>query len=216
MNRIGLDLNAVGNHEFDEGARELLRMQRGGCHPVDGCQDGNGFAGADFDFLAANVVDEDTGRTLFPAYAIKRFRGVKVGFIGMTLEGTPNIVSPAGVAGLRFEDEAETANKYAEVLRRRHGVRAIVVLLHEGGSQTPPVNIDKCAGISRADRRHRLAHDHTGRPVRHGPHALGLQLRDRRAAGDERELVRAADHRRSTCGSAAARATSCRSRTPTT
>ena len=147
MNQIGLDLNAVGNHEFDEGARELLRMQRGGCHPVDGCQDGTGFGGADFDFLAANVVDEDTGRTLFPAYAIKRFGGVKVGFIGMTLEGTPNIVSPAGVEGLRFEDEAETANKYAEVLRRRHGVRAIVVLLHQGGFQTPPFSIDGCNGI---------------------------------------------------------------------
>ena len=93
------------------------------------------------------MVDEDTGRTLFPAYAIKRFGGVKVGFIGMTLEGTPNIVSPAGVEGLRFEDEAETANKYAEVLRRRHGVRAIVVLLHQGGFQTPPFSIDGCNGI---------------------------------------------------------------------
>ena len=68
-NKIGLDLNAVGNHEFDEGAAELLRMQRGGCHPVDGCQDGTGFRGADFRFLAANVVDEDTGRTLFPPRA---------------------------------------------------------------------------------------------------------------------------------------------------
>ena len=147
MNRIGLDLNAVGNHEFDEGAAELKRMQRGGCHPEDGCQDGTGFRGADFRFLAANVVDEDSGRTLFRPYAIRRFKGVKVGFIGMTLEGTPDIVSPSGVAGLDFLDEAETANRYARELRRR-GVRAVVVLLHEGGVQTSPGGINDCNGMS--------------------------------------------------------------------
>ena len=148
MNRIGLDLNAVGNHEFDEGAAELRRMQRGGCHPVDGCQDGTGFGGARFRFLAANVVRADGGRTLFPPYAIRRFGGIKVGFIGMTLEGTPDIVSPAGVAGLDFLDEAETANRYARELRRKHGVRAIVVLLHEGGVQTATGAINTCDGIS--------------------------------------------------------------------
>jgi 5'-nucleotidase len=147
MNLIGLDLNAVGNHEFDEGAAELRRMQRGGCHPVDGCLDGTGFGGANFRFLAANVVWEDTGRTLFKPYSIKRFKGIKVGFIGMTLEGTPDIVSPSGVAGLDFLDEAETANRYARELRRR-GVRAIVVLLHEGGVQTQPGGINDCNGIS--------------------------------------------------------------------
>ena len=148
MNQIGLDLNAVGNHEFDEGSDELLRMQNGGCHPVDGCQDGTGFGGAEFRFLAANVVRESNGRTLFRPYSIKRFNGVKVGFIGMTLEGTPDIVSPAGVAGLDFLDEAETANRYARELRRRHGVRAVVVLLHQGGVQTPPFGINDCNGIS--------------------------------------------------------------------
>lgn len=148
MNRIGLDLNAVGNHEFDEGATELLRMQRGGCHPTDGCLDGDGFGGAEFGFLAANVVHENTGQPLFRPYAIKKVDGVKVGFIGMTLEGTPEIVTPSGVAGLRFEDEADTANRYAQVLRKEHGVRAIVVLLHEGGSQTAPFGINDCNGIS--------------------------------------------------------------------
>jgi 5'-nucleotidase len=148
MNLLGLDLNAVGNHEFDEGATELLRMQEGGCHPVDGCQDGDGFAGADFGFLAANVVNEDSGRTLFPPYAIRKFRGIKVGFIGMTLEGTPDIVSQSGIQGLDFLDEAETANRYAQELRHKHGVRAIVVLLHEGGAQVPPFGIDDCNGIS--------------------------------------------------------------------
>lgn len=147
MNRIGLDLNSVGNHEFDEGARELRRMQRGGCHPDDGCLDGNGFAGAKFDFLAANVVDERRGRTLFRPYEIRKFQGIKIGFIGMTLEGTPDIVSPAGVEGLDFLDEAETANRYARELRRK-GVRAIVVLLHEGGVQSQPGGINDCNGIS--------------------------------------------------------------------
>jgi 5'-nucleotidase len=148
MNKIGLDLNAVGNHEFDEGGAELLRMQRGGCHPVDGCLDGTGFGGARFGFLAANVVRADSRKTLFPPYAIRKFGGVKVGFIGMTLEGTPDIVSPSAVAGLDFLDEADTANRYARELRRKHGVRAIVVLLHEGGVQSAPGGINDCNGIS--------------------------------------------------------------------
>lgn len=150
MNKIGLDITSVGNHEFDEGSAELLRMQRGGCHPVDGCQDGTGFRGAKFRYLSANVVRESSGRTVFPPYAIRKFRGIKVGFIGMTLEGTPDIVSPSGVAGLRFLDEAETANRYARQLRRRHGVRAIVVLLHEGGVQSQPGGINDCNAISGA------------------------------------------------------------------
>ncbi|HKZ20656.1 MAG TPA: bifunctional metallophosphatase/5'-nucleotidase, partial [Acidimicrobiia bacterium] len=85
MNLIGLDINGVGNHEFDEGAAELLRMQEGGCHPIDGCLDGDGFAGADFDFLAANVTVDATGETLFPPYTIDNYQGVNVAFIGMTL-----------------------------------------------------------------------------------------------------------------------------------
>ena len=149
MNEIGLDLNAVGNHEFDEGATELERMQSGGCHPTDTertCKGpSGGFSGANFGFLAANVVDA-RGRTLFSPYAIKRFDGVKVGFIGMTLEGTPDIVSPAGIEGLSFLDEADTANRYARELQRRHDVEAIVVLLHEGGFQAGVGSPDDCAG----------------------------------------------------------------------
>ena len=150
MNKIGLDLNAVGNHEFDEGATELLRMQQGGCHPADGCLDGDGFGGAEFGFLAANVVDKQSRQPLFAPYSIKKVDGIKVGFIGMTLEGTPEIVTPSGISHLDFLDEADTANRYAEELRRKHGVRAIVVLLHEGGAQTTFTGIDGCgtSGIS--------------------------------------------------------------------
>ena len=132
MNLIGLDINGVGNHEFDEGPDELLRMAHGGTHPVDGDLDGTPFLGADFDFLAANVVDDATGDTLFPAYTVRRYQGVKVAFIGMTLEGTPTIVTPSGVAGLTFNDEIETVNALIPELRKQH-IEAIVVLLHEGG-----------------------------------------------------------------------------------
>ncbi|HEY7618740.1 MAG TPA: bifunctional metallophosphatase/5'-nucleotidase [Solirubrobacteraceae bacterium] len=131
LNAMGVDVSSVGNHEFDEGAAELLRMQDGGCHPVDGCQDGDGFAGADFDYLSANVVDDDSGKTLFRPYEIRRVGGVKVGFIGVVLKDTPTIVTPSGVEGLTFGDEADAINKYTAVLKRK-GVRAIVVLMHQG------------------------------------------------------------------------------------
>ncbi len=143
MNQMGLALNAVGNHEFDEGVVELLRMQRGGCGPENSCPQGR-FGGADFRFLAANVVYRDTGKPIFPPYAIRKFGHIKVGFIGMTLEGTPNIVSASGIQDVEFLDEADTANRYAAELRRKHGVRAIVVLLHEGGTPSPFAGIDQC------------------------------------------------------------------------
>ena len=148
LNRIGLDYASVGNHEFDEGAAELLRIQNGGCHPVDGCQTGHTYAGADFPYLSANVVVEKTGETLLPPYVVKKVKGVKVGFIGMTLEGTPDIVSAEGIAGLRFLDEAATANRYATELRKQ-GVESIVVLLHEGGVQRPATSpANGCVGIN--------------------------------------------------------------------
>ena len=190
LSAAGLQVTSVGNHEFDEGRQELLRMQRGGCHPTDGCQDGDGFEGARFQYLSANVqlltttAERQrharalaryrkalrakraactrnrrsracrrkltrprllTNRPLLPPYQVRTVGGVKIGFIGMTLEGTPAIVTPLGVAGLRFLDEAQTANRYVPELRRQ-GVQAIVVLLHEGGFQTGSYN--DCTGIS--------------------------------------------------------------------
>ena len=138
FNLMGLDYNGVGNHEFDEGVDELLRMQHGGCHPVDGCQDGDGFAGADFDFLAANVAYKDTGETIFPPYAIHEFDGVNVAVIGMTLEGTPDIVTPAGISHVDFFDEADSVNALVPVLKAQ-GIETFVVLLHEGGSVSDPI-----------------------------------------------------------------------------
>ena len=146
FNLIGLDFNAVGNHEFDEGWHELVRLQHGGCHPVDGCQDGDDFAGANFQFLAANVVRQDNGNTIFPAYKIRSFAGAKIAFIGMTLEGTPLIVTPSGIADLNFLDEAATVNALVPELKEK-GVEAIVVVVHEGG-QPSAFSYNGCPGIS--------------------------------------------------------------------
>ncbi|MHC3469039.1 bifunctional metallophosphatase/5'-nucleotidase [Streptomyces sp. 7R007] len=132
LNKLDLDVTSVGNHEFDEGARELARLQNGGCHPTDGCYTDEGFAGADFPYLAANVLDEKTNKPILKPYWVWKKKDVRIGFIGVTLEGTPGIVSADGVKGLSFKDEVETINKYARVLRAQ-GVNSIVALIHEGG-----------------------------------------------------------------------------------
>ena len=150
FNEIGLDFNAVGNHEFDEGWHELVRMQEGGCHPVDGCLDGDDFAGANFQFLAANVVRQDTGKTIFPAYKVRSFGNAKIAFIGMTLEGTPLIVTPSGISDLTFKDEADTVNALIPELKAK-GIETIVVLIHEGADQSTSdatTNPNACVGIS--------------------------------------------------------------------
>jgi len=139
MNTLGLEATAVGNHEFDEGYQELLRLQRGGCLPDgDGMNNQNScaagtFRGANFRFLAANVKFAGTNRTILPSYWVKKMQGAKVGFIGMTLKETPNVVTQAGVAGLDFTDEVATANALVPVLEKQ-GVKAIVVLIHQGGA----------------------------------------------------------------------------------
>jgi 2',3'-cyclic-nucleotide 2'-phosphodiesterase (5'-nucleotidase family) len=140
MNALELDASAVGNHEFDEGYVELQRMANGGCLPdgagagnQDSCPGGKSFTGADFPLLAANVRYAGTNRTILPAYTIKEVGGAKIGFIGMTLEQTPDIVTASGVAGLEFDDEVATANKLVPVLKKQ-GVRAIVVLIHQGAN----------------------------------------------------------------------------------
>ncbi|MFC4653896.1 bifunctional metallophosphatase/5'-nucleotidase [Rheinheimera marina] len=145
LNLMGLDLAAVGNHEFDHGLVELLRKQNGGCHPETGCTSGQPFTGAKFQYLAASTRYADSGKTVLPAYQIKEFDGVPVAFIGLTLEGTSKVVSATGIAGLTFADEAETVNALVPELKAK-GVEAIVVLIHEGG--TPVGSINECPGIS--------------------------------------------------------------------
>ncbi|MGJ7534447.1 MULTISPECIES: bifunctional metallophosphatase/5'-nucleotidase [unclassified Variovorax] len=153
VNAMKIDFNAVGNHEFDKGQTELLRMKNGGCAKntaLEPCRVNKSFPGANFGFLAANTVKGD-GNTLFPATGMKTFTKdgatVKVAFIGMTLKGTPNIVTPAGVAGLTFKDEADTANALIPQLKAQ-GADAIVVVIHEGGTTTVGYNDKSCAGLS--------------------------------------------------------------------
>jgi 5'-nucleotidase len=147
LSMMGLEVASVGNHEFDEGKDELKRMQNGGCHPVDQCQGPHPFLGAGFHYLAASTIETATGKTIFPAYEIRQFDGIPIAFIGLTLKGTPGIVSPAGAAGLEFKDEADTVNALVPELKAK-GVEAIVVLIHEGGYPTGDYN--ECPGISGA------------------------------------------------------------------
>ena len=177
MNYVGLDTIGVGNHEFDEGKAELLRMQYGnrvwvgggpnggtsytparldGCHPVDGCQDGTPFFGSTFQYLAANVSDQSTGNPLLPSYrVVSTSTGEKVAFIGETFKGTPLVVTPTGVAGLDFLDEADTVNALIPTLQKQQ-VQTFVVLLHQGGFQNAPFSggfqdNSKCENFSGAE-----------------------------------------------------------------
>lgn len=143
FNLMGFDFSAVGNHEFDEGWQELLRVQNGGCHPTDGCYTGvPPFTGATFEYLAANVIRLDNGETLFPAFMVKEYGGVKVAFIGIALESTPTIVVPSGVAGLEFQPEVTTINYYVKYLKDTQGIKTFVVLLHDGAG--PAANANAC------------------------------------------------------------------------
>lgn len=151
MNRIGMEFNAVGNHEFDRGRDELLRMQNGGCtqHTARKPCQLEPFTGAGFRFLAASTTKED-GTTLFPATGLKSFgkgkRKVTVGFIGLTLKGTPELVSPDGIRGLTFADEAATINAAVPQLKAQ-GAAAIVVLIHQGGKTDDNTGGSGCTNL---------------------------------------------------------------------
>lgn len=154
MNKVGLQVASVGNHEFDEGWRELRRVQTGGCikdgpngaDNQNSCAD-HRYAGADFQYLSANVKWDDGKQhhrpTLLPPYKIVRADGIKIGFIGMTLKDTPSIVTKAGIEGLKFTDEVRTANRLVPELKAR-GVKAIVVLLHQGVVPADPATYNEC------------------------------------------------------------------------
>ena len=145
LSMMGLEVASVGNHEFDEGKAELLRMQNGGCHPTDNCRGPHPFLGAGFHYLAASTIETASGKTIFPPYEVREFDGIRVAFVGLTLKGTPNLVSPVSVAGLEFRDEADTVNALVPELKAQ-GIEAIVVLIHEGGF--PAGDYNECPGIS--------------------------------------------------------------------
>lgn len=145
MNLMGLDLNAVGNHEFDKGFHELKRLQQGDCEIREDCIESGQFSGANFRFLAANVIVNETQRTLFPAYEIREFGPVKVAFVGVVVQGTDKLVVAESVEGLTFLDEADAVNALVPELVSQ-GVQTIIVLIHEGGTATGGYN--ECPGIS--------------------------------------------------------------------
>jgi 5'-nucleotidase len=159
-NLMHTDVASVGNHEFDKGFVELKRIQKGGCRQDVGCTGApyatakggskQTYPGADFQYLAANVIRNDTGKPLFPATATKTFKTdaggkITVGFIGEVLQSTPTIVTPTGVAGLTFIDEADAANAAAAKLKKR-GVNTIVLVIHQGGFQSGTPSLNGCAG----------------------------------------------------------------------
>ena len=148
MNMLGLSLASVGNHEFDKGSVELLRMQKGGCEKYTTrlpCRL-EPFVGARFQYLAANVRRGD-GSTLFPATAVKQVGPIRIGFIGETLKETATLVSPGGVAGLTFTDEAATANALVPQLKAA-GADAIVLLIHQGGKVPDSFEEQGCKGFA--------------------------------------------------------------------
>ena len=150
MNLVGIDFHAVGNHEFDYGIKHLKRLKNGGCKVDEktgqpDCEGRAPYTGANFAFLAANVIEVSTGKPLFPAWGVKTFDGVKVAFIGMTLRGTPAIVRPGGAEGLSFKDEVETVNALVPQIRAQ-GIETIVVIMHQGGIQSGGIN--ECANFS--------------------------------------------------------------------
>jgi 5'-nucleotidase len=146
---MGLAFSSVGNHEFDRGRAELLRLAQGGCHPREGCVEGTSWPGARYAWLAANVIDTATGEPFLPGHAVRDFQGIPVGFIGVVLRSTPSIVLKSGIAGLAFIDEADAVNAQVRLLRAK-GVEAIVVLIHEGGQSSGAYNDPACPGFEGA------------------------------------------------------------------
>lgn len=127
-------VGTLGNHEFDEGKDEMLRLVHGGNSALGPfLQDP--YAGASFNYVSANVLDSDTQKPMLAPYTVKRVGRVQVGVIGAVLAATPSIVTPTGVAGLLFVDEATAINAAVHKLRRE-GVHTIVVTIHQGGTQT--------------------------------------------------------------------------------
>jgi 5'-nucleotidase len=169
LNAMGLDASSVGNHEFDRGTEELRRISAAtdgtytddvkACAGVSevagtGCftdSTGKPFHGTDFPYLAANVVSKSTGEPMLPPYQIFDVGGgEKIGLIGVVTKDTPNIVSPDGVADVQFIDEADAINYWTPRLIRQ-GIKAIGVLIHEGGEQkgaaaANPNGCDQLAG----------------------------------------------------------------------
>jgi 5'-nucleotidase len=150
MNLLDMRASSVGNHEFDQGRMELLRQQKGGCaspRPDKACKFEGTYAGAKFQYLAANVIDMVTRKPVLPAYKIETAHGVKVGFIGTVLRDTAESALASGIAGLDFVDEADAINRQLPELRKQ-GVGVFVVLIHQGGRTIDKFDQQDCANLT--------------------------------------------------------------------
>ena len=148
MNRMGLVASSLGNHEFDQGSKELLRQQHGGCdspRPAKACQLDKDFKGAGYSYLATNVLDEG-GKNLVPGWRVVDVKGVKVGLVGAVLKDTPSVAVASAIRGLSFLDEADSINKVLPAMRAQ-GAQVFVVLIHEGGQTGEPYDKVYCDGL---------------------------------------------------------------------
>lgn len=175
LGRLGLRVSALGNHEFDHGIQELQRQIKGGCdspRPDRACKFDGDFKGAQFSYIASNVLDAQSGQPFFPAYHIEQVKGVKIGFIGAVLRETPMMVASEKLKGVRFIDEAEAINRTIPALKAA-GVKVFVVLIHEGGTTTEAFDQPACSQlkgpivniVKRLDPAIKLivsGHSHTG------------------------------------------------------
>jgi len=150
MNMMGLRMSSVGNHEFDQGRKELLRQQHGGCdspRPNKACKLAPDFKGARFTYLAANVLDKATGKPFMPAYRIETVKGIKVGVVGVVLQGTASVAVSSAIAGLDFIGEAEAINRALPQMRAE-GAQVILALVHEGGRTDESPQQQDCKGLT--------------------------------------------------------------------
>lgn len=153
LNKMGMEVSVAGNHEFDQGRNELMRVQNGGCNSNDtskACKYNANYTGAKFKYIAANIIDTATGKPFLPPYFIKQVDGVKIGFVGAILRDAPTIVNPTGIAGLNFTDEADAINATVKDLKAQ-GVNTVIALVHQGqdsGSVSGALNSTDCSKFS--------------------------------------------------------------------
>lgn len=150
LRHMDMKLSAIGNHELDNGKAEFLRQLNGGCEsirPTKACQFRTSYPGSGFPYLAANLIDTDTGKTLLPPYRIEEVKGQKIAFVGAVLRDVASVVSAKGMQGLSVEDEAESINRLIPELNQQ-GVNAIVAVVHQGGSTPEPYDKQDCSQLS--------------------------------------------------------------------
>lgn len=148
MNGMGMAFSSVGNHEFDQARMNYNACSAAAAAPIVRKRPANLHVStrAKYTWLAANVIEDRTDKPLLPAYEIREFHGVKIGFVAAVLEDTPRVVVPSGVVGLRFEDEADSINRIVTRLKGQ-GVNSVVALIHQGGDTPDSFAVADCSTL---------------------------------------------------------------------